>query len=238
MSNVLRICTSCKGEFPATLEHFYADKQSKSGLQCYCKDCKKAIGRNRFPQNLERKQHAGETFSEGRWIQKHWTDGALGYIQLTRNKIAEVDAIYVEHLLDRWRWYCSPNGYALTSNKMVDGVRLKPHIRMHREVWQLHYGEIPSGLDLDHQDCNKLNNRIANLRLATRTENLRNVGIRSNNTSGVKGVGWDKSRDLWRARIKVNKKDINLGHFLSREDAAIAYAEAALLYYGEFARLR
>jgi hypothetical protein len=60
---------------------------------------------------------------------------------------------------------------------------------------------------------------------------------KKNNTSGFKGVTWDKSRSKWKAHIHIERKIKNLGRFDSPEEAAIAYNEAALKYFGEFAFL-
>lgn len=230
MTTVLRTCPRCKGEFPATLEYFSQNKHRKNGLQCYCKTCKKAEGRNRYPQKLERMQQLGETFIEGRWIQKHWSDGESGFIQLKKNSIAIVDLFDVERLVTLGRW-CYSNGYALNRSKTVDGNR-----QMHRIIWKLRNGDIPAGMEIDHVNLNRLDNRIKNLRLATHSENLRNVGIWSHNTSGRKGVHWYKARNRWVAEIHVNKKRIFLGYFANIEDAAKAYSEASVKYHGEFAR--
>ena len=90
----------------------------------------------------------------------------------------------------------------------------------------------PLNLDIDHKDRNKGNNKIDNLRLVTTSENLRNVGKLSNNTSGVKGVSFYKSLGKYRAQIFVNGKRFHLGYFTSFEDAAAARRAAELKYWG------
>ena len=96
-------------------------------------------------------------------------------------------------------------------------------------------GAIPEGIDIDHRDRNKANNRIANLRKATASQNLFNSPKRTRNTSGVKGVSLNRNK--WQARIMVNGVDIRLGRFVSKGMAAVAYAKAAIRYHGEFARV-
>lgn len=115
-------------------------------------------------------------------------------------------------------------------------VRLfgKMHLS-HRVLWEMAHGAIPAGIQIDHIDRNKDNNSISNLRLATQSENSRNVALQSSNTSGVKGVSWDKWRGLWRARINHNSREIYLGYFPSKEEAAAAYAQASIEYHGAFA---
>lgn len=96
------------------------------------------------------------------------------------------------------------------------------------------------GLDLefvDHKNRNKLNYLRDNLRAATRDQNNQNVGVQSNNTSGYKGVSWAKARNKWRAAICVNRINRHIGFYLTKEEAAIAYNEAAKLHHGEFAFL-
>lgn len=88
----------------------------------------------------------------------------------------------------------------------------------------------------DHKDGNGLNNQRDNIRICNYTQNNCNRNVRESNT-GYIGVTYYKQGRYIRARIKVNKKEVNLGSFKTAEDAAIAYDEAALKYHGEFANL-
>jgi hypothetical protein len=105
---------------------------------------------------------------------------------------------------------------------------------VHRIIWLMHYGTLPK--ILDHIDGNPLNNRIENLRECSDSENLCNAKIRSNNTSGIKGVCWFKPRQKWRARISLNKKEYHLGYFDTKEEAEIAVIDARPKIHQEFAR--
>ena len=96
----------------------------------------------------------------------------------------------------------------------------------HRMAWLHVYGEHPQGA-LDHRDRCRTNNRIANLRMVTGSENQQNRAIPRNNTSGFKGVCWDKSRGKWLACIAVNSRLKNLGRFTTPEAAFAAYQIAA-----------
>ena len=87
----------------------------------------------------------------------------------------------------------------------------------------------------DHIDRNPLNNRKYNFRSASIQENNRNISIRKDNSSGVIGVGWNKTHNKWRARINVNKKEVCLGWFMNKDDAIVARLNAEIKYFGEFA---
>ena len=91
---------------------------------------------------------------------------------------------------------------------------------------------------VDHIDGDTLNNRRYNLRITDFKGNARNHGLNKNNTSGYKGVSLEQSKSSrWRAYITVNWKHITLGSYATKEEAAKAYNEAAVKYFGEFARL-
>jgi hypothetical protein len=102
--------------------------------------------------------------------------------------------------------------------------------RAHRLAWLYEYGVFPVA-DTDHIDQDKTNNRIVNLRAATRSENKQNVGLQRNNTSGYKGVVWAKHVSKWRAEIKLNRKLWHLGYFTDVVDATAAYAAAAIMFH-------
>jgi hypothetical protein len=100
----------------------------------------------------------------------------------------------------------------------------------HRFAWAHYYGVWPNG-DLDHIDRNKSNNAIANLREATRKQNMQNVSIHKHNTSGYKGVAWHSQRGKWRAYIFNNYTQLHLGLYGTKEDAARARKNAELKYH-------
>ena len=108
--------------------------------------------------------------------------------------------------------------------------------RAHRLAWLYVHGEWPVG-EIDHRDCNGLNNAIGNLRVSDLSGNKTNCGLRSHNTSGIKGVSWDRCRKKWRADIMAGGHRRALGRFDSIELARAAYDAAALRLHGEFARI-
>jgi len=99
------------------------------------------------------------------------------------------------------------------------------------KVYHLILGKAPEGLEWDHIDRNKLNNKRSNLRLVTRTINSRNKNPQKNNTSGVSGVSWRKSLGKWRVRIKLDGKEICVGHFKQKQDAIVARKKAEKIYW-------
>jgi hypothetical protein len=106
---------------------------------------------------------------------------------------------------------------------------------VHRLCFIHYHGYVPDVM-VDHENLNKSDNRIINLREATNADNMRNVGKQAHNTSGIKGVSFHKHTNKWRANIKVNGKHIHLGVFECPAVASFAYQIAADKYHGKFAR--
>jgi len=111
----------------------------------------------------------------------------------------------------------------------------KKMYKAHRLTWIYHNGDIEDGLCIDHIDRNPSNNKIENLRPATRSQNGSNATKCKNNTSGYKGISWHKRSKKWMARIGHNNKLINIGGFITKEEAYAAYCEAAKKYHGDYA---
>lgn len=93
------------------------------------------------------------------------------------------------------------------------------------------------GQVIDHIDGNPSNNRKSNLRICTVSENGFNRSKQKNNTSGVKGVSWDKKSQKWLAQIMSNCKQYRIGLFDTIKEASDAYDAKAIELHGEFARL-
>jgi hypothetical protein len=103
----------------------------------------------------------------------------------------------------------------------------------HRLAWLYVYGTWPADL-LDHIDGDRKNNRIENLREASNSENLRNRPENKNNTSGHKGVYWNKQHQKWLVKFVVGGVNHYLGLFEDFDEAARAYREAIDRIHGEF----
>ena len=148
-------------------------------------------------------------------------------IYLTQGKIAlvsDIDYVY----LNQWKWYCK-KGYAARSDR-----KNKCTIFMHHVI--LKRMDLKNLKETDHKDGNKLNNQRKNLRPATRLQNCRNKGQSSHNTSGYKGVLWQKDKLKWRVRLGMSGKQRHLGYSDNLRDAALMYDKAAIEHFGKFAR--
>jgi len=104
---------------------------------------------------------------------------------------------------------------------------------LHRIVWLYHFDTLPS--IIDHIDGNPSNNRIENLRSASRVENMCNRKPNKTSTSRWKGVNWYPRYGMWVVRIQVNNVRKCIGYFRDEINAATAYNLAAYLYHGSFA---
>lgn len=105
--------------------------------------------------------------------------------------------------------------------------------RAHRLAFLYMCGVFPTA-GVDHIDHCTRNNSWANLRLATAAENNKNRRINTNNTSGYKGVTWDKSAGKWVAQARLSGKRHNLGYYSTAEAASDAYDAFARKHHGEF----
>ena len=120
-----------------------------------------------------------------------------------------------------------PNGRLYVQ---VDGKKML----VHRVIWMLHYGNCPEFLD--HIDGNPLNNKIENLRPATKQQNAMNRKIRCNNSTGFKGI-YQLPSKKFAASICVDGKNSYLGVFETPELAQAAYIVAANKHFKEYARV-
>ena len=154
-------------------------------------------------------------------------------IQLTQGKVALVDDEDFEYL-SQWKWYAnksSGNYYAITT-KLVNGVFFNYKLLMHRVIMNE-----PYKLSVDHINHNTLDNRKCNLRVCTHAENMYNNKLSKNNTTGFKGVRFNKNSNKYLAYIGYQNKDIFLGSYKTIIEAAEAYNKAANKFFGKFANL-
>lgn len=155
-------------------------------------------------------------------------------IQLTQGQVVLVDDCDAD--LMEFKWYAS-------YEKCTDSYYAKRNIgafkvRMHRVVLSRVLGRdlLPTE-QVDHIHHDTLDNRRSELRLASASTNGMNRTKQSNNTSGYKGVTWKIDKLKWKAYIFHNNHQIHLGYFNEINKAALAYNEAAIKHFGEFAVL-
>lgn len=159
-------------------------------------------------------------------------------IQLNKGQFAIVDKEDFEYL-SQWKWYVSRNKhfpfteYAKRNRHVNDKSK---EIFMHRVILEKHTKTIKHQL-VDHINHDGLDNRNLNLRIANNSQNKAHGKKYSSNTSGYKGVSWDKEQNKWGVAISIQGKDKRLGRFIDKEEAALAYNKAAKQYFGEFAYL-
>lgn len=101
---------------------------------------------------------------------------------------------------------------------------------VHRIIWQMHFGDIPKGMQIDHIDGNRTNNRIENLRMVSNHENHQNMKLKTNNKSGINGVRWNKLNMKWKAEISVNGKSKSLGEYSDIKSACEARIVAEVIH--------
>lgn len=105
----------------------------------------------------------------------------------------------------------------------------------HRLAYYTYHGVDPLENLVDHKYGDGSNNKIKNLRLANKSQNGANhIKLRSDNTSGVIGVSWNKVHKKWQAIIMINGKQKHLGYFINKEDARKARKEGEIKYFGDF----
>lgn len=134
-----------------------------------------------------------------------------------------------------YEWLAKKGGKSFYARRRVaSGEKRKNRLTyMHQDVIQ-----VPEGMVIDHINHDGMDNRSANLRAATYSQNMYHRRKRSGAThSKYKGIHLDKTRRKWHASITFAKKKIHLGYFRSEIDAARAYDRAARKYHGEFASL-
>lgn len=139
--------------------------------------------------------------------------------ELTKRKLTKKRRYLVLHF-----GHTTKQGYIRVC---IDGTKYLAH----QIAWLLHYGKWADS-ELDHIDGNGLNNKIGNLRIATRSENMQNrQGANSNSTSKILGVYYIKSSDMYRAQITVDGRSKHLGCFLTKELAEKAVVAAKRRYH-------
>ena len=186
---------------------------------------------------------ANITFRIPVWLDKFVTFPLLTYrllrygwpfrkIQLGQGKYTIVEPPDY-YRLQHYKWWLHSNGSNLYAARTEITDNLKSRIIfMQRDIMQ------PTDeLEVDHRNCDSLDNRRDNLRIVTHAQNMRNRRKRKNTSSRYIGVSFHKKRKHWTANIRRNGKKIWLGSFKNEIDAARAYDAAVKKYNIKYARI-
>ncbi len=149
-------------------------------------------------------------------------------IPLTQGKIALVDDEDYERV-NQHRWYACDHKHTFYAKHSLNHTQ---KVTLHHFVL-----DVPGSKHIDHINNDGLDNRRCNLRITTQSQNLMNARKRPGCSSKYKGVHWDKQTKKWHTTIKLTEKRLDLGRHENEDDAARAYNKAAVLYFGEYARL-
>lgn len=154
-------------------------------------------------------------------------------IPLTQGKAALVSPEDYDRV-NQFKWFAHylkvANAFYAQRNISIN--RTQKTSGMHREILAA-----PKGMVVDHRDGNGLNNTRANLRLCTRNQNRQNSVKKTKASSRYKGVVYSKQSKKWTASLRFKGKLLFLGYHTDERRAAEAYNEAAINYFGEFAKL-
>lgn len=146
--------------------------------------------------------------------------------------ISERDTSFNYHSIFEYKdgnlyWKASPNN-KVKEGSLAGSVDVKGYLRVrvngkwlmqHRVIWMMHHGSIPDGMQIDHINHNRKDNRLDNLRIVDGLGNGKNRTQHKNNSSGATGVYFKPSHKKWGAQIRVNGKNRHLGYFVKIEDA-------------------
>lgn len=159
-------------------------------------------------------------------------DPSYKLIPLTQHQVAAVSTSKYEFLM-QWNWFVIPS----TKTKTCYAGRMQRLANGRNHLILMHRVVMGTTQDVDHKNGDGLDNRDDNLRPCTDTQNAGNQRLAKNNTSGYKGVSWHKPTQKWIVHIYERGRQIHLGLFSGKLNAARAYNEAAEKLFGEFAQL-
>ena len=165
-------------------------------------------------------------------------DFAIGYTE--KGEEFWVDTQFVPKLTLFYFWY-TENGYLKAKNPVDDPLNLGvKNVYLHMLVMDAYNPDVnPDRLFVDHKNHSmrnekKIDNRLSNLRFVTNEQNSQNQGLSNRNTSGVKGVTFNKASNKWLAQIVVNKQNVYLGIYEDIDDAIKARKDAEIKYFGDY----
>ena len=153
---------------------------------------------------------------------------------LTQDRLREL--LTYNPMMGEFRWKTNRSAGVKTGD-LAGSVDKRGYVRVsidaklytaHRLAWLYTYGRWPE-TELDHINKTPSDNRIANLRLATRELNTRNVNVRKDSLSGVKGVRWRKLDKRWESRIAIKGKTVTIGRYANIANATQARKIAEII---------
>lgn len=152
--------------------------------------------------------------------------------------IPDVVVAKISYNPESGEYSCSSGSFVSKEGRIIFRTTEFGEFSLPRVLWKFKTGEDPGDMVVDHIDTNPYNNKFNNLRLATRSQNSQNKSMGRNNTSGVKGVYWDKTRKRWRARIMHKGKLAWSAYYAENEldKAAKDISAMRKQLQGEFAR--
>ena len=150
------------------------------------------------------------------------------HVKTSKGETFAVDPEF-SSLFERHIWHISPQGYV--ERTTTTKGRKRVHFKLHRIVAGALLGQ-----QVDHINGDKLDNRKENLRICTRMGNSANSKLRSDNKTGYKGVHKHRRGDTFQATIMHQQKPIYISRFQTALEAAMAYDNAAIALFGEFAK--
>lgn len=160
-------------------------------------------------------------------------------MQASKMRVEQLLVDQEDRDLEKWHWRLDFHGHVIRGPKAVPGNRQT--IRLHRVIMERMLGrELLAGETPDHINRNKLDNRRANLRLATKSQNAMNLTPRAGCTSQFIGVSWsseEKRTKRWLAYINVDGKRFQVGKFTDEDEAAWMRDQWAIALHDEFASL-
>ena len=207
---------------------------SKNEPVCNIKGCYRPLSNKGLCEaHCEQFEHYGYLSKELRRYQNEViTNSNISEVLLYNAKGREIARTIIDtediQKIINYTWCLSGNGYAVS---WVDGRM----IYLHRFL-----SSTPEGMNTDHINTERLDNRKSNLRYATNAENSHNI-VSTRGSSKYKGVCFLKTKKWplkkpWLSYITCNKKKKYLGYFATQEEAATAYDNAAKELFGEFAK--
>lgn len=159
------------------------------------------------------------------------------YIKTSNGYVSIIDPVDADLCELTWYGFVGQTGRVYIRRSIYDKSRKWLHL--HKVILErMLLKPLNSNEVADHIDNNPLNNRRSNLRLASLSENLQNSKLSNRNKVGFKGVHYHVRDKTYNASIRVKGRLIHLGTFNNPIDAYDAYCEAAIKYFGEFARLK